>query len=506
MNIKLKKHLFRLLQALKPSPLAQTHAAEFVAACSGVTPRLLLREASALAKKEAASGEDVSIEDAIEDIGFLPPDRYFLRREDRRGWEERRESSIARLLRSRGLNNKPLDGQVSTVDRALLQTQTDNSVQYAGAQTAFPAGIHEHGALRFLVTQGIELIEPKQGNPEPFLSLLRGLCGVAIDPNGETQFGLMLGWLRHWMHALHNHDRHIPGQALGLGGSHGVGKNLIAGLISLLGGGRAVDPCRNFCGEDKFSGDLLGCTLAASHDPKFKDDEAARLFWQSHKTLVANREHSIRAMWADARTMPLAAVRGLVTFNLAPESSRILPPVLLESGTADKVILIRAYPPASPFPDQGTAEAEAWYGNIKASLPAVAWYLENEYVIPTHLADARFGVKGFCHPDIRSIIEGNHADSPLGELIDAWFGQAGHTETDLSGPVSMIYSLLGQTYEATLRSVSRSPVHMGHQLRRLRELDGWRERITTTDERIPPNNQRRTVWTIAAPGTPTQTG
>ena len=80
------------------------------------------------------------------------------------------------------------------------------------------------------------------------------------------------------------------------------------------------------------------------------------------------------------------------------------------------------------------------------------------------------------------------------------FGLIGNGSGDLFGPVVSIYSLLNQSYEPTLRTVSRSPIHMGHQLRRLRELDGWRERITTTDERIGPYHQRRTQWRIKPPG------
>lgn len=479
-----RKKIFSFLAEMGGSPIAQAEAVDYLADVFGMKPVLIRREVRAIKQQaghEPAKSEE-EIEAACEGIYFFPADTYYVPRGDRAEYEPRRERDVDLLLAARGLSSrKPPGDNLSEVQRARLYIQS-RAVSYAGPQTAHLAGPHSHGETQILVTRQPQYIEAAQGDPTPFLNLLGDLCGIGVDPLGETQRQVFCGWLAQWDRALHNTDAFIQGQVMTIGGAPGIGKNRFTYFLSKLGGDRTYEPSKS---STKFNAELLGSTLEVVHDSSFPDDAPdVREFWLGRKALVANADHRIEGKYINSRTMRLAGVRSIATYNLAPEGVRCMPPMLLEQGMADKVILLRGHAATTMYPQQGTPEGTAWVECVLSSLPAFLWHLRNEFTLPEQLRDVRYGVVSYHNPEIRAVIANSQPDAMLGEVIDSWLAQraiGGHPGP-WEGTMTELYDGLRNsgTGGTSFTTMCRSPQHLGHQIARLRELPGWQARITSS--------------------------
>jgi hypothetical protein len=512
----MKKKLYIFLSAFeKDDPIAYDTVCKRVASIIGRTVQAVKRQAKAAkaAKDDAQTSEGPDLDEAIEGIFFMPPDLYYSKSGTRNEYEPHRERDIIRKLAERGLSRKGTQGEPSGVDRAILAIQEKHSVHYAGPQTAHRVGLHTCGESSFLVTREPNFIVPCQGDPGPFMELTDHLCGVGQDPEGEMQKNILLGWFQQWFRALDQPGSFIPGQILAFGGPPSIGKNCYAYFTGLLGGSRVYEPGKN----SNFNGELIGSTLEVSHDSAFPESGAQiREYWQKRKALVANHEHRIEKKNLDARTMPLAGIRCMVTFNLAEEAMKVVPPMVLENGMEDKIHLLRAYGSPTPYPQQGTPEGKAWVAMVCSSLSAFIWYVQNEFVLPPELRDNRYGVATYHNPEIVALIKRNHPDRYLAEAIDRYFESHSGNPTNnpsmtvtVSGPLvgtaSDIYIILRAGCEGTFDSVCKSPQQMGHQLPRIKkELPGWATRITEeTIWKGPDHKQESRQWTITAAGATT---
>ncbi len=504
-----RKKLFLFLADLSGSPLDQTEAVAFLADATGIGPKLLRSQAKAMRASQATQVDPdaPSIEEATEGMAHLAPRRYW--KDTGLGeWAELTHDSAVLRLRERGLSPKKQPAEeLSSLERGVIHLQDARRVHYAGPLTAWPVGLHTDKGTNFLVTRQPAFITPRQGDPSPYLNLVKEVVGVGTDPHGETQFHIVLGWLRQWLFSLRNHQNHIPGQILLLGGPPGLGKGYFTMITGALGGDRCSDASKGFVEGARFNAELAGVTLAGLHDSALPSDLASvNALWGKCKKLVADRDHSIEGKHVDARTLPLAGLRTVVTCNFGEEASRLLAPVILDDGMSDKVILLRGYPPNTPRPATGTPEAIEATRRILASLPAVAWYLGNEYQLPSALRDAeqnRYGVASWHHPDLVGIIRSAHPDNPLGDLLDSWLLQmatAGHSSV-WEGTATDLFTALKTTFGPTFSSLTTRPQHLGHQLSRLRKQPGWGERLHDRSVWVGARqNQERRVWRVAPLG------
>src|SRR5688572_8671836 len=143
--MKTRKHLFQLLAALRSSPQRQDQAVAFVSRCTGISTKLLIKEATMTDVRRASVRAKVDFTTATDGLVFWPPNKYYVRRPDGSRWEERNDGGVVRILNGQGLNNKSFHGEQSEVQAAMLHLNVNNSVVYAGPQTAFPAGLHPLG-------------------------------------------------------------------------------------------------------------------------------------------------------------------------------------------------------------------------------------------------------------------------------------------------------------------------------------------------------------------------
>lgn len=121
-----------------------------------------------------------------------------------------------------------------------------------------------------------------------------------------------------------------------------------------------------------------------------------------------------------------------LTVNDEPEDLMVLPPMV--DGVADKFILLKTYPVAFP------KDTDSYRMMIEAELPAYLHWLHYEWQMPEAIADIRYSVKSFHHPDLLRAINELSPENELLSLIDeycftngrtTWEGRASELESYL---------------------------------------------------------------------------
>ena len=102
--------------------------------------------------------------------------QLFLVRNSGGRWLPYSVQAYCRILRSRGLKSKPVEGQsLSEIDIEILDVQNHRDVSYHGPLCGRNAGLIEENGQRFLVTEDMRLPEPEEGDWSTIRDTLKGL-------------------------------------------------------------------------------------------------------------------------------------------------------------------------------------------------------------------------------------------------------------------------------------------------------------------------------------------
>lgn len=276
------------------------------------------------------------------------------------------------------------------------------------------------------------------------------------------QLTLFLSWLAYWYrNAARMTQSPHPGHALFLAGDAGVGKSFLARVIlsGLMGG--CVDAPDFYLEGARFNSQLLSSPLHIIDDRLGSVDYRTRMqFSERVKIVVANAGLRYERKFGDALGFVPWAGRLIVLLNRDPQSLSVLPD--LEVSTADKFMMLRCGTARFPFglPEQNLE----W---VRAELPYFARFLLG-YHIPDHLADIRFGVKAWQHPEMRQASTENGLTIEVVEaLVEhlAFLAQsaADDEEVELKGTVAEMYSAI-VSHNDTFRMNVRSPKALRQQL------------------------------------------
>jgi hypothetical protein len=83
------------------------------------------------------------------------------------------DSQAKTLLAEYGFNKNAKDGQGNTpAERAMIWVTQNNRVAFAGSLAGYPAGVHESGGIRFLVTESPAFVTPKPGKCDTIRTLV----------------------------------------------------------------------------------------------------------------------------------------------------------------------------------------------------------------------------------------------------------------------------------------------------------------------------------------------
>jgi len=168
-------------------------------------------------------------------------------------------------------------------------------------------------------------------------------------------------------------------------------------------------------------------------------------------TILTGRDQNCHAKHREALILqPLW--RMSLSLNDDPERLQVLPP--LDSDVKDKIIVLKTRKTTMPMRTGTPALDERFWDQLVSELPAFIHFLE-QWQVPEALADERYGIKSYQHPEIVAMLEQTTPELRLLEFIDSelfhnpatalnharltpWEGTAATLESRLVNPLSKI--------------------------------------------------------------------
>lgn len=311
-------------------------------------------------------------------------------------------------LRTQGLRDDLYWKGLREVDYPLWRAQMDRIIDYAGPLAGHRVGIFQNSSgRRFLVTD-----EPAQlwaecpkrcKKPAWFLRFVEELL-----PGDQSNY--FYHWLKIALVSARRGDFR-PGQVVVLAGPSQCGKSLLQQIVSEVLGGRSANPFRYMMGETQFNYDLAWAEHWLIEDPASTTDiRTRRLFGSKLKECTVNRDFSIHQKGKDALLLPVFR-RVTLSTNDEPENLAVIPP--MDASIADKVFLFKCQPA-----DVGEDRKVIW-DTVLAETKLIRAWLLNLPEIEASLADARFGIRAWHHPDLLRELSDLSPEARLLTLMDA---------------------------------------------------------------------------------------
>jgi hypothetical protein len=298
----------------------------------------------------------------------------------------------------------------------LAYVSSINRVDYAGPVAGRKAGVREFNGTKILVTRDPMLVTPEVGD-------WSGLRQIFERMFGPDQIDYYYSWQKRVLQSV------LSGNAISIHffamcGPVNCGKTwLQEAVISEMLGGYAC-PNQYMSEGTPFNADLFRTPHQMLSDAKGSISfEKRRTFGSFVKDIVANTGHRCHGKGEKAIELDPIWV-ATCSCNTSPiDRLRILPP--LDDDIRDKMIITLINPGRMPIDTaepEGKEEFRVW---TKQQLPAFAWWLLNEYTIPTDIAlPDRFGIKGYCHPEIERHLLELSPDARVRDYIhDTLFGR-----------------------------------------------------------------------------------
>lgn len=366
------------------------------------------------------------------------------------------DSQAKSYLATHGFNKSVKDGDGNTrAEIAMLWLMQRQRVHYAGALAGYPAGVHESGGIRFLVTDSPAVVTPKPGN----CATIRLLVESMFFEEDRRQIQCFYLWASESFAAYYNRlaqgetdtFRHCP--ALAMFGPRGCGKTALIDLVlTPLFGGRKADPM-NYLREPKFNKDLFTASLLVLDDKGASPNLAERRQrGEGIKDLIWKPEQRMEGKGVDA--LNLRPFWRLVIAGNDDEGGLQVCPALTAS-LEDKLLILRATQ-AEGLPVTHE-ENDEWAARIRAELPAFAAQLLAWRPPPDLELDPRTRIARFWHPQIVSALRELQPEMRLLELIDTlalvepgqslWEGKASEFERAMRGKDGQ--SLLDRVFVST---------------------------------------------------------
>jgi hypothetical protein len=291
----------------------------------------------------------------------------------------------------------------------LVQASHFKRVDYAGPVAGRKAGMREYNGTKILVTQDPKLVTPERGD-------WSGLRKIFERMFGPGQIDYYYSWQKRVLQGV------LSGNAISihffaLCGPVNCGKTwLQEAVISEMLGGYAC-PNQYMSEGTPFNADLFRTPHQMLSDAKGSINfEKRGAFGSFVKDIVANTGHRCHGKGEKAIELDPIWV-ATCSCNTSPiERLRILPP--LEDDIRDKMIITFINPGKMPIDTAEPDGKEALRLWTAQQLPAFAWWLLNEYAIPADIALAdRFGIKGYCHPEIEKHLLDLSPDAKVRDYI-----------------------------------------------------------------------------------------
>lgn len=284
-------------------------------------------------------------------------------------WQGISYGAAARVLVASGMSDRrERNGGLSEVEAALVETLQHCPVDYAGPLAGYPAGVRNFGDHRILMTRGLKLIEPKQGEWEVIKKIVHGMFG-------ETQKDYLYATLKYGYEAYRDDSDHPVPMITLCGPASGDEKQTCAWksafakrVIIPFWGGRWADARRYIQNRTEFNADLFGAETLLLDDMKAHGNWMSRHDLSEHlKSIIVGAAQSLHAKHKDA--IPLRPRwRVVLTINDDEEALRQMPDFAV--SFKEKAHLFKVGEFELPMPNRTSEEWKALDAQIEAEMPA----------------------------------------------------------------------------------------------------------------------------------------
>lgn len=396
---------------------------------------------------------------AIQDTYFDGKAYWF---ENNGEWVGRTKEDYARVLTVQyGLKGSKEDG-VSEVDMALVQIQSDRSVDGVTKLSHRPHGVFKTGGKRLLNTSRVRVLAPEDKTITEWGDGFPEIAAWLEQLFDDEQREYLIAWLSRLYIGCLN-QRVVKGHALLIAGGVGIGKTFLSTwLMDKLVGGSY--PANHFLvhGSD-FNSQLFEHILWTVDDADVKSSPVFhRQYTTRLKHYVANRDFSVNGKYQAELRVPWLG-RIVVTMNDDAEGLRLLPD--MDRSLDDKVMMLRCRA-KDPMP----ADPELLF---ESELSYFAAYLR-DYQRPGWMKpDNRYGFRRFLDKHMVQSANWNSDSCMLQEVLEVfleWY--FGSTPVDWwEGTSSRLCEQMNDCVEIEHSMRSFTPRSIGHSMSRLSSSD-----------------------------------
>ena len=316
--------------------------------------------------------------------------------------------------------------------KELLSSSFIRTVDHARPVAGHIQGYREYNENKILVTKGTwscvheDLEEGDWSGVRQIFERMWGRLSEEkyFDPSRPAaQIDYFYSWLRRVLQAIQSRSP-IAIQFFGIGGPPDSGKTWVQEVVlDFFLGGHAC-PSQYMDGDTLFNSEFPHLML--SDKDGSPSIQKRRKFGGYIKRITSNKGLECRGLYKDEITLDPIRVP-TCSFNTSPaERIKILPP--LDEDIRDKMIITKVEYGKMPLPTATPEEELEFKKWTQDQLPAFAWWLMNKYVPPADITlDSRFGIPGYCHPEIeRHLFEMSPERRLLDFLDDVVFSKDKH--------------------------------------------------------------------------------
>ncbi len=408
--------------------------------------------------------------------------KYWIKDSNRK-WSPRIAGDVKIELEKIGYSARAAKGKTySAADYELSDIRNLNGIVFAGEVAGKQPGLHEGPGIKYLVTAGPKLVDPKKGDWGSIRKLGERLFGA-------EQLEFVLGWSQSAVKSLYSGNSGLRSQMLVLAGPAGCGKSFWQNhVISGILGGRTANPMQYMSGGTGFNEDIIRAEHLMMEDQHSRTDiRSRRALGAAVKEFTVNRMQRCHGKGKDAMAIDSKHWISL-SLNDEAENLSILPP--MDESLKDKIALIRCFPAVNrEWPGHGKNE---WLEQaIRDEIPAFLEYLFVEHEIRTEWKDERFGIVSMHNDELIERLDRLSPEDGLDLIIDKCWEQLSKEGGTLKAPAEDIETRLHNHDELAYRA------------KRILTWDGacavFMERLSKKypDKYVKPRpNERPRTWTI----------
>ena len=142
-------------------------------------------------------------------------------------WMRLKEGDFARFLTEYGYSRRaPVGEELSSADRAMMEIQMKQNVDYAGSLAGYSQGLIEMEGMSVLVTSSPKIIPPEAGDYAVLHAMLLNMFGPEQLPYFEA-------WIKLAYESLSSRNLR-PGHAMVIAGPRNSGKSLVQQIVTKI--------------------------------------------------------------------------------------------------------------------------------------------------------------------------------------------------------------------------------------------------------------------------------